>query len=242
MKATKKDACVAFREATLNDVEKLVTLEQSVWGENGADEKKIISRIKLFPAGNIIAVCDGDVVGYISFEYVGNVAEMPDFTWAEITDNGTIVKSHVPDGEYVYGINMSAHQSMSGKGLGTTLPMQVWINMIRNNKKGSFVGSRMPGFAKYRQSHPETEARDYVELRRKGKPRDAELRLYAQEGLLPVKILPGYFPDPPSLDYGVLVYRKNPFCNWPFRNFWAWAISKIIPTFIRGKIAVKKEG
>jgi hypothetical protein len=131
---------------------------------------------------------------------------------------------------------------MSGKGLGTTLPMQVWIDMIRNNKRGSFVGSRIPGFAKYKRSHPEIEARDYVELRRKGKFRDAELRLYAQEGLLPIKILPNYFPDPASLDYGVLVYRKNPFFNWPFRKFWAWAISKIIPTFIRGNIAVKKGG
>jgi hypothetical protein len=242
MKTTKKSARAAFRQATMDDVEKLVTLEQSVWGDNGADEGKIISRIRVFPAGNVIAELDGAVVGYISFEYVGDVASMRDFSWAEITDNGTIVKSHLPDGEYIYGINLSVHHSMNGMELGTALPMQVWINMILNNKRGSFVGSRIPGFGRYKRSHPETEVKDYIELRRKGKPRDYELRLYAQEGLLPVKILPNYFPDPPSLNYGVLIYRKNPFYNWPFRKFWAWVISKIIPTFIRGNIAVKKEG
>jgi len=196
MGAIRKNAKVGFRRATLSDVKRLVALEEDVWGENGADEEKIVSRINIFPAGNIIAEYDGDIVGYVSFQYVDDVVNMPNFTWAEITDDGTTVKSHRQKGEFIYGINLSVHHSMSGNGLGTALVLQGWIDMILNNKKGSFIGSRIPGFRNYNLSHPETKAENYIKLRRNGKLRDYELRLYEQEGLLPVKILPGHFPDP----------------------------------------------
>lgn len=235
--ATKNKADIVIRQATLNDVDQMVALEDSVWGDNGAGAEKLESRIHTFPAGNIIAESAGRVVGYIAFEYVDDVANMPHFTWSQITDDGTIVNSHKPHGEYVYGINLSVHHSMNGYGLGTTLPLQVWANMVRNNKRGSFLGSRIPGFNRYRKSNPAITVENYVSLQRHGKPRDAELSLYAQEGLLPVKILPDYFPDRDSLNYGVLVYRRNPFYNWPFKSMWAWAITSLTPKFIRGKIA-----
>lgn len=239
--ATKKKADFVIRQATLNDVDKMVALEDSVWGDNGAGAEKLESRIHIFPAGNIVAESAGHIVGYIAFEYVDDVANMPHFTWSQITDDGTIARSHKPHGEYVYGINLSVHHSMNGCGLGTILPLQVWIDMIRSNKRGSFLGSRIPGFNRYRKSNPDISVENYVNLQRHGKPRDAELRLYAQEGLLPVKVLPDYFPDEESQNYGVLVYRRNPFYNWPFSSLWAWAIQTIVPQFIRESIATKKE-
>lgn len=231
---------ISFRRAMLADVQKIMELENEVWGDTGADGEKIISRIKTFPQGNIIAVHEGIIVGYVSFQYVNDVIQKENFSWSDITDNGRIAKSHKPVGEYIYGINLSVGHSANGIGLGTALVLQGWVDMILNNKKGSFVGSRIPNFRNYKQLHPEIDVAAYVKLRRHGRPLDYELMMYGQEGLLPIKILPNYFPDPDSLDYGVLVYRKNPFYNWPLRKFWAWAIAKIAPTFIRQNIASKK--
>jgi len=232
---------ISFRQATLADVKRMVVLEKEVWGESAADEEKIVSRIKIFPAGNIIAERDRKIVGYVSFQYVDDITWVKNFSWSEITDNGRIAKSHKPSGEYIYGVNLSVNHSANGIGLGTALVLQGWVDMILKNKKGSFIGSRIPNFKAYKSAHPEIDVETYINLRRHGQPLDYELRLYGQEGLLPVKVLPNYFPDDDSLDYGVLVYRKNPFYNWPLRKFLAWAIAKIAPTFIRQNIATKKK-
>jgi len=228
-----------FRPATLADVPNLVKLEQNVWGESGAKSLQLSSRIKIFPAGNIIALYENRVVGYLSFEYVDNVVNLSHFSWDDITDNGTIVKSHKFQEKYMYGINLSVHKTMSGQQLGFGLTLQAWINMILNNKKGIFIGSRMPGYRAYKRHHPGITAEEYVKLKRNGKLRDPELRMYEKDGVCPVKVLPEYFPDPPSENYGVLLYRKNPFYNWPFRRFWAWLIARV-PIKFRENISVAK--
>lgn len=241
MKKNKERLKINFRQAEIRDLAELVELEKKVWKENAAGEDKILSRLLSFPEGNIVALYQEKIVGYVSFEYVDNLAKKDKFTWSDVTDNGYIKNSHRATGKYVYGLNLSVHHSMNGQNLGTALVLQVWADMIKKNKRGTFVGSRLPGFRNYKKHHPETTAEAYVALKRNGKPRDYELKLYQQEGLRIIKVLPNYFPDPPSLDYGVLVYRSNPFYNWPFKRLWAWAIKKIAPAFIRSKISAKKE-
>jgi len=228
-----------FRPAKLSDVSNMLSLEQNVWGENGAKRHQLISRIEIFPAGNILAIYEDIVVGYLSFEYVDNVVNLPHFSWSEITDGGTIVKSHKINEKYMYGINISVHKTMSGQQLGFGLTLQAWINMIKNNKKGIFIGSRMPGYHRYKEKYSDIPPEDYIKLKRHGKLRDPELRMYEKDGVCPVKILPEYFPDPASENYGVLLYRKNPFYNWPFRFFWSWLITRV-PIKFRENISVAK--
>lgn len=233
MIAIKRLNGIDFRLAAEGDISGIVSLEKDVWGDNAADEEKIYSRIKTFPEGNIIALSNNQVVGYVAIQFVDNVAEMPNFSWAEITDNGKIAKSHKPNGKYVYGINMSVHHSMNGKDLATILAIQGLSVMILQNKKGSFLGSRIPGFRNYKASSPNIDVCDYIKLRRNGKLRDYELRLYEKEGLFPVKVLVDYFPDEASLNYGVLVYRRNQFYNLPFRRIWNWLFLKIALRFVK---------
>ncbi|PIT95054.1 hypothetical protein COT98_01290 [Candidatus Falkowbacteria bacterium CG10_big_fil_rev_8_21_14_0_10_39_9] len=249
----KKKNGISFRLATETDVEKMAIFEKDVWGETGADEEKISSRIKTFPGGNIIALYQGDVVGYISFEYVDNVAKMSNFSWSEITDNGKISQSHSPQGKYIYGVTISVHRSMNGKNLSTLLMLHAWGHLILNNKTGVFLGSRIPDFKNYKKWHPNIDVNDYIKLRRNGKLRGYELRMYGEEGLLPVKVLSDYFPDEASLNYGVLLYLENPFYRWPFRRILTWLFMKaplfrkfldwlfvsIVPYFTRNKNTTK---
>ena len=230
---------ITIRLAEISDIDAIITLEKKVWGEEGADKGKITSRIKTFPEGNIIALFNEKIVAYTSFQYVNNINNL-DFSWSEITDNGKIANSHKPSGEYIYGVNLSVDPLIRNRGIGTSLILKGWANMIINNKKGSFLGARIPDYKKYKANHQEILPSDYIKLRRQdGKLYDSELRLYESEGLKVVKLLPNYFPDTDSLDYGVLVYRRNPFYNWPFKKFWAKIISNIAPKFIRSLIATK---
>lgn len=235
----RKKSKFIFRVATPADIPNIVKLEENVWGENGASDFQLTSRLNIFPGGNIIAIYEDRVVGYLSFEYVGNVSSRPPFSWDNITDFGMICKSHKPNTKYMYGINLSVHKSMSGQKLGFGLTLQAWISMILTNKKGIFIGSRMPGYHSYKKSNPDITPEEYIKIKRNGKLRDPELRMYEKDGVCIVKILPDYFPDPPSEDYGVLLYRKNPFYNWPLRKLWAWLIARV-PIKFRENIAIGK--
>ncbi len=228
MIAIKKKNGISFRLATKYDIDDIVTLEKYVWGKEGADRKKIYSRISIFPDGNIIAIYQERIVGYVSFQYVDDITNDLNLSWNDITDNGKIVDSHKTDGKYIFGINISVHGSVSGKNLGTLLIFQVGANLILNNKIGVFLGSRIPGFKSYKKSNPDISADDYVKLRRNGQLRDPELRMYNKEGLMPVKIIPNYFPDEASLNYGVLLYYRNKFYKWPFKRIFNWLFLKIV--------------
>lgn len=234
---------ITFIQANFDHLTKLAQLEKEVWGNTGANKEQIHTRIQSFPAGNIIAIHKGRIVGYVVFQYVNDLVQHADFTWSEITDQGTLKKSHQINGEFVYGVNLSVHRSMTGYQLGNALILQVWANMIEKNKRGCFVGSRIPGFKKYLNKHPNTTVIEYVQLRHRGKARDPELRLYESEGLKVIKVLPDYFPDPPSLNYGVLIYRDNPFYNIPAgKTFLAWLFKKIAPATMRATIGTKNKG
>ena len=68
---------------------------------------------------------------------------------------------------------------------------------------------------------------------KKGLPMDSELRLWHKDGFRPIKILKDYDNDPDSLNYGVVVYRSNPFYKWPAKKLLAYLLSNLGPKFIR---------
>ncbi|MBD3300738.1 MAG: GNAT family N-acetyltransferase [Candidatus Moranbacteria bacterium] len=230
---------IEVREASLKDINSLIKLEKEVWGKEGADKEKISSRIRTFKKGNIILKeqVNNNILGYISFQYVNSLDQNKKIRWFQITDRGRIEKSHCRNGKFIYGINLSIHPEFRNRGYGTFLMLQVWKNMIKNNKKGVYLGSRMPGYKDYLENKKKVTPEEYVKIKRPdNKLYDKELRLYRSEGFKIVKVIDNYFPDPESLNYGVLIYRKNPFWNWPMREALAWLIGliniKIIRTFI----------
>ncbi len=55
-------------------------------------------------------------------------------------------------------------------------------------------------------------AEEYLEAKNaRGEPLDPEVRFYKRAGLKIGKVIPGYFDDPDSLSYGVLLIWENPF-------------------------------
>lgn len=200
---------VFFRSASVADVERIVALERAIWGSEGANQSKILSRIKTFIRGNVVAVKGDNIIGYISFQYVERRQLEADFSWEDITDKGTIARSHSADGSFTYGVNLTVAQSAYGLKLGNALLMYSLARVIEDNREGSYLGSRIPGFRRFKEKNPDITVHEYVHLRWKGKLRDPELRMYEEEGFRVEKVLPGYFPDQESLDYGVLIFLPN---------------------------------
>ncbi|MBD3238343.1 MAG: hypothetical protein GF332_01740 [Candidatus Moranbacteria bacterium] len=210
---------IIISKARLKNIGGIVILEKKAWGQEGADRKKIAARIQAFPEGNIIATYKKEVVGYVSFEYVDEIKKNNSFSWSNITDNGMATKSHKKNGDFIYGINLSILPSKRFLNIGSLLMLEGLKNMIINNKKGAYIGSRIPDYNEYKKKNPKIRVDQYIKLKRKdGKFYDRGLRLYQSQGLQPIKALANYFPDLDSRNYGVLVFKKNIFYNWPFRT------------------------
>jgi ribosomal protein S18 acetylase RimI-like enzyme len=73
-----------------------------------------LNHIKIFPEGQIVIEKDGIIVGSASTMRI-NFPEY-DFTYLEITDNLWITKTHVPDGDWIYGIDIGVLPDYRGLG------------------------------------------------------------------------------------------------------------------------------
>jgi len=204
-----------IRQAISEDIEQILRLDNEVWQDFPATEKMISSRIEIFPEGNLVAVYRDKIVGYLCLQFINyNLEDHPPFTWNEITDYGTLCSSHNLNGEYMYGVAMTVSPKFQNFNIATRLMFAGWSIIVKYNKRGCMLGSRIPNFFDVKDKYSPEE---YIHLKRAdGKLSDDELRLYDSDGFKIICALPNYETDPESCNYGVLVYQANPFYNKGF--------------------------
>lgn len=204
---------ITIRKASIEDIPQILEVEKATWSEERAASFEMLeSRIKIFPEGTRIALINERVVGIICTQIVNYDLKNDGPSWYEISDNGFIVKTHNPNGDTLYGIDLSVHPLWQNKGVGKILLKTIIDFGIRRNLKQGLLGSRIPDYYKFANK---INVEDYVNLgkRKNGRnniPPDPELLFYLECGLKIVKVIPEYFKDPESLNYGVLLIMKNP--------------------------------
>lgn len=196
--------------AKMEDIQQILKIEIDSWGPDlSATREQISSRIETFPEGCLVARANGEIQGFLALEIIKDYDFVRDaFTWDEITDNGFIKRTHDPGGKFMYGVDLSVPH-YANRSVSALLITEGIKLTIAKGLKGVILGGRLPGYHKYAaRMTPE----EYVFSRRKGgKAYDPELAIYERFGLKAVKVLPDYFKDPESLNYGVLLYWPNPF-------------------------------
>lgn len=210
----------AIRYATLNDVDKILALDQFVWGDMAATQEMIESRIKTYSKGQIIAKSDVDhVVGWVSIQLIKKLDQYI-LNWNKATDNGTIRNTHSDKGRFIFGINLTAHPNHPGIGL--ALQLRIWSIGVQYKIIGGYIGSRIPS---YHRVYKRYSIEQWV-YGKNGKSYDAEVRYYQNAGFKIIKIIPDYFIDPESLNYGVLMYVPNYFYRFPFKRLLSFLINR----------------
>jgi hypothetical protein len=204
---------IRVRLMEANDIYRCVEIENSAWVDPLAKEYSFTNKhfeesIAVNPDGQFVVENNGLIVGFTNTQRINYDQEKSQIkNWAEICNKGFISTTHVPNGDTVFGINLSFSKEApflaSGKLLG-----HVATYIIKNRLKGIVLGGRLPFYHKYaNQMTPE----EYINAKRKsGKPLDPELHIYKKAGCQPVKVIPNYFPDSESLNYGVLLIWNNP--------------------------------
>jgi hypothetical protein len=217
---------VVIRAATPDDLAGILQVDQAVWGDIlPGNEAMFRSRIETFPEGGlVVAEVDGRIVAFVSTQLIESPRFSDRLTWDQVTDRGTIQRTHVPGGAWLYGVGLAATPEATRHRAVTPLLLFIARLAIAQQKRGIALAARIPGYHRYAQRMvPEA----YVLARQKGRPLDPELRLYHSYGLVvgdPPTVITDYMgvgADPESGDYSVLVFWRNPCFGRP--GAWLWS-------------------
>ncbi len=212
-----------IRRANAGDIPQLMELDRAVWAEITDAEflwtaKQFAHQLEV--AGEYYYVAEiassTSLCGYVTaIPMTIPVGELSSRmgTWEEMSSGGNYDRLDA-SGNCLYGVSLAVHPWYRQMGVADRLIEKEFSLAVSNGMEFGFLGGRLPGMAAYLEEHPDTTPEEYFQLRRPdGKAYDPELRLYERDFEV-IRIIPEYFPDPESLDFGVLLLWMNPMPRW----------------------------
>jgi predicted amidohydrolase/ribosomal protein S18 acetylase RimI-like enzyme len=208
----KKKIPVKVREASRNDIPALMALNRAaypglaednvVWGE-----AHLLSHLRVFPRGQLVAEIRGRIVGYAASLIVSLGRDpLRLHTWSGITDSGYFT-NHDPNGDTLYGADVCTHPKWRGRGVGAALYEARRQLCRRLNLRRILAGGRLWNYGDHAdQCTPEEYARRVVA----GELRDLVLSFQLREGFVLRGVLPHYLRDRRCRNYASLIEWMNP--------------------------------
>jgi GNAT superfamily N-acetyltransferase len=107
------------------------------------------AQLRVFPDGQHVALEDGRVIGQSSTFRVRSEYVFKQHTFHEIVGHGFFTE-HDPQGEWLYGGDMSVHPDFRGCGVSRMLYRARWELIRRLGLRGIVAGGMLPGYNSYR--------------------------------------------------------------------------------------------
>jgi hypothetical protein len=206
-----------IRNATKDDLDAILRVEQS-WPEEGrAGADKFIARLERFPQGFFLACIEEEgrerVIGTLtSMPLAYEPAEVARFdNWATVTNNGYLFEGRGLAGcnavYVVSGVIETAYRHLNVfepgvlavAGAAQALGMRYVV-----------AGAVIPGYRAYCQKYGATDPYSYCTTRRGSRLIDPLLLMYERIGFTvrdASHVVAGYYPDDASMNYAALVVR-----------------------------------
>jgi GNAT superfamily N-acetyltransferase len=172
-------------------------------------EAKYRKHIELFPEGQFVAL----VYTHGEYRAVGSTTtfrthfdfDHPQHTYLNAVAGGWLT-NHDPEGEWLYGADMSVHPDFRGYGIGKRLYEARRKLVRRLNLRGEIAGAMLPGYHHYchRLTVPQ-----YVLRVTQGKLIDPTLSMQLKMGFDVRGILYNHLSDPRSRNTASLIVREN---------------------------------
>ncbi|MES2207795.1 MAG: nitrilase-related carbon-nitrogen hydrolase [Pseudomonadota bacterium] len=190
------------------DIPDVMALSKKVYGDFGLKEEMISGQLSIFPEGQFVSTYNGEIVGHCAtFIISGDIALKP-HNWQQITGNG-FASRHDPDGDYLYGLEVSVDERFRGLRIGQRLydaRKQLCQDLTL---KGIIFGGRMPGLAKKIKTVKSPDS--YVEQVKNGVVRDFVINFQLSNDFEILGILKDYLPsDKASMGYATHMVWHNP--------------------------------
>jgi ribosomal protein S18 acetylase RimI-like enzyme len=203
---------LTIRNTRPDDISKIILLQEisfpylakygNIW-----HREELESHIRIFPQGQFVAVeHDGTVVGSASTLIISLTPEYAEHTWCKVTADG-LVTNHNPNGDSLYGADISSHPKYRHEGIGTMLYGARKELTIKYALKRMIAGGRLYNYCEHAGIMSSLEYAHEVVA---GRIHDPVLSFELDNGFKFIKILPNYLTDVRSLNYASFIEWKNP--------------------------------
>lgn len=205
-------ASVKVRQAEPGDIAQLVNLQFEVYPPpefppvNRWGASHLEAHHQIFPAGQLVAVLDGRIVGAATTMMTTKERCEKPHTFAEIT-GGARLLAHDDEGDALYGVDMLVSPFFRGQGVARQLYEARFALQRRLGLEGFYAGARIPGYAAVAD---EMSAEEYVRAVVAGDLEDPTLSRQLHVGFEARGVLPRYMPDPETRSFAVLIRRGLP--------------------------------
>jgi predicted metal-dependent hydrolase len=190
------------------DINALMVLERKKWNqEQAADAQDIAQRIAAHPQLCIgaFSTATGEALASLFMKPITNAQLQEARTWADCAQLHGIAQAHTS--QALFGISLSSVDAAAVEALFVFF----WPYALKSGWRHIYLGSPVPGLARWQQANPDQPAEAYVFAKRGGLPRDPQLRYYWGKGFKRiVACKPDYFPHEASLDYGAVIRGHIP--------------------------------
>ncbi|MBW8831292.1 MAG: hypothetical protein JF606_18080 [Burkholderiales bacterium] len=207
------------RFLALQDIPSLLRLEARQWSpEQAADEPSLRQRILTYPGLCVGSFCShtGEAVSSLFMRPIhrDDLGRMRQ--WADVADLGSATFESTRS---LLGISLTSVDPRGAWGM----IQFFWPHALKQGWRDIYLGSPIPGLKQAMLSDPQLTVQHYVLQRKRGLPRDPQLRYYHRMGFRHLVALKSdYFPHPSSLNYGVLLRGVIPLA-------WLWPLWRLLP-------------
>lgn len=182
-----------LRNVTMADFEQISEIMELVYSNAGGSytRKELKSMLKYFPEGQICIEDNGTLVA-AAFSLIVDYDDYGDrHTYKQITGAGTL-KTHNPEGDTLYGIDVFVHPKYRGLRLGRRLYDARKELCEKLNLRAIIVGGRIPGYKKYSDQF---SPKEYIDKVKNKEIFDPILTFQLANDFHIRKVMTGYMPD-----------------------------------------------
>lgn len=170
----------------------------------------VTEQLARFPKGQFVAVFspeDEDLVaGMASTMRLSDPPKLPLPAWMD--EIGTMgIANHVPDGEWLYGVEMAVRPNFRRRGIGTALYLARFELVKQLKLRGWYAGGMLMGYHRYRD---QMSVREYGEKVVRRELVDPTVTMQMNRGFEAWGVCEDYLDEPEAGNAAVLIVWKNP--------------------------------
>jgi hypothetical protein len=206
---------IEVRQAGLADLDAIMDVEQDWEESQRASADMMLARLQRFPDGFwLFEDAGGAVVGTLtSFPMAYDPAETRTAfkSWDAVTGGGYLPAIDLDGANALYLVSGALKHGARG-GTAYQVMMETPVRLAEClGLDYVLTGAKIPGYDAYCRRFGEIDARDYAFAELHGCLVDPFLEMYrGHRYVVPDRdhVVAGYYPDPPSRDYGAIVVRR----------------------------------